>query len=324
MQIKPHPHSPSFSGAAVIPNSNAVTRTLARIGNRIPPEICKFCDLEHNGNLKRIAMALLASTLLLGARYFQARNNDERREVFTRDFSAVLTAIYAVPILKNFAGKYISKKTGIPIVHGEDAKGWDRINPEKGKTMRSYEQLEKWYSVKSLDAFKERISGGFIGFCENIVNVGGDLNKCFGAFGKEGHEALVNLKNTLRLDKKLSSNEEYIDMFNNAQKSDKMEVKEAFEKIKKLFVEDGKAMNPLHKKASYYKSAIQAIAITASAFLLGIFLPWFNIHYTRNVYLKPKKNTPKPNETKLSHQGNGTINTPTMNEKFKQFQSGLL
>jgi len=339
-----------------------IKKFVAKTSQKIHEKIYDFCDLTATGSYKRPSFVTIAATFLLGARFFQARNNDERREVFTRDFCAVVAAVYTVPLLKKLAGNILSKKHGIPIVHGENKKitettklkkYWQiflqKLNPEAGKVLVPYHQLENWFSIKkgktadeAIKVFENgMIKGGFLGFIENIHNIKGNINTCF---KKLGSETLTTLSKAVGFTEKLDANENIIKMLKKAEdmKTDK-NVKTAYDNVKKLFIQDEKGMNPLLRIASNSKSAIEFSAIAITAFILGGFLPWFNIHYTRKIYKDPQSIINKPNtanstksaEGKQIHIGNGSSSPSQPNnnnnsvnknmfEKFNQFQDGLL
>jgi len=291
-------------------NPNIIQRTFSRIGGFIPKDIHDICDLSSKGAMKRVTFMALASIFLLGARYFQSRNADERREVATRDFSAVVTAIYAVPILKKFAGMLINKKTQIPIAYGE--KGfWKNLNPEKGVQLASTEQLSKWFSVKSATAF-DGIKKGFTGFCVNIKKLGGNLMKCFNILDEGSEKILTELAGQLGINKKIT-NKNILKVIYKAEKSTDTGIQDNLSKLKEMFVQNEKGTNSLLQKASHLKSATEFTCIAATAFLLGGFLPWFNIHHTRSLY---KNNKPENDKQPKPSPAN---NSPIMN-KFDLFK----
>lgn len=286
----------------------------------IKEKVIDFCDINQKGSISRFAFVSVAATFLLGARYFQARNADEKREVFTRDFSAVVAAVYAIPILRKFIGKYINSQ-GIPIAYGKEEKStkeekgllntikkyWSKINPENGVKIVSYDQLSDWFSVKSTDEFN-KIHKGFTGFCENISKIGGNLAKCFKILG---HSEFA--------DKKMD-NAKILEEINNLQ-GDKLIT------LQKLFVRDEHGMNNLLRKASHSKSLVEAGCIIATAALLGWGLPGFNIWYTRKLYKdgdkKQEKTPPKNITAPVNRPQIKTLNNNSMTEKFKNFQATL-
>jgi len=289
---------------------NLVQRTLSRIGSVIPDKINDFCDLSSTGSMKRMPFLALAGVCVLGARYFQARNEDEKREVFTRDSVAVVTTVYGVPLLKKLAGMFINKKTGIPVAHG-DHSFRKNLNPENGVQLASYEQLAEWLSVKNTDAFNG-IKNNFAGFCENIRNLGGDVLKCFNVLDKNSKNVINGLAESLGYTKEIN-NKNIVGLIKKAEKATDPKIKQQLEPLKKMFVGE----NELLTKASHYKSATEFSCIAATAFLLGGLLPWFNINHTKNLYKKRKSEN-----NSLNNEPNKTapINNLSIMKKFETFQ----
>ena len=61
-----------------------------------------FKTLDFNGhNPPHLILGFYTLGIMLGARFYQARNRDERREVATRDFSGLSTIIFALPLFRN-------------------------------------------------------------------------------------------------------------------------------------------------------------------------------------------------------------------------------
>lgn len=246
------------------PKSNIKFSGLSNMGNKIPDKVLKFTELEHNGSLNRLAFVSLAFVFLLGARYMQARSQDEKREVATRDFIAVISAVYAVPALEKLIGGYIDKKSKIP---AKEAK---------------FEDLEKRFSEKDFS----RRKNGLASMLSDIKNQGGDLKTCFDVLGEKAKTSMEELSKKLNLNKKLDNNKDILDLFEKAHTESKTntEVKEALTKVEKEFGKD----NALHKKAKLLKSIPKAACILITAGALGWFIPWFNIHYTKNKYVGKK------------------------------------
>jgi len=269
-----------------------ICRTLSGIGRMIPDKVSDFCDLTTNASMKRTTQfAILAACVVL-SRYIQARNDDEKREILTRDTGMLFTAVYGVPLFKKVASIFINKRTGIPIAHGE--KGiLKNINPEKGIQMASYEQLSEWLSVNSTKSF-DGIKNGFTGFCVNIKKLGGNLIKCLNILDKNSKETIKNIAKSVGINEEVT-NKNILKVIYKAEKSTDKGVQDNLNKLKELFVQDKNGMNPLLQKASNLKSATGFTCIAATAFVLGGLLPWFNIHHTKKLYEQNKaKNNEQP------------------------------
>ncbi|MEI8390313.1 MAG: hypothetical protein WCG23_10575 [bacterium] len=258
---------------------NKISKTLAQIGGFIPKSVADFCDLTTKASLKRTTHFAVIALCVLFARYIQARNKDEKREILTRDTGMVFTAVYAVPFFKKIASFFINKKTGIPIASGE--KGFSKnLNPEKGLQMASYEQLAEWLSVKNIESFNG-IKNGFAGFCINIKKIGGDLTKCFNILDKNSKNTVNDIAKSLKINEEITNNN-IIKLIIKAEKSTDREVKQKLNSLKTMFVGENKLLT----KASHFKSVTEAGCIAATAFILGGLLPWFNIQYTKKLYEK--------------------------------------
>ncbi|HSA07710.1 MAG TPA: hypothetical protein P5556_11090 [Candidatus Gastranaerophilales bacterium] len=252
-----------------------IKKILSDGGNLVPQKVADFFELTPKGSMTRVALFGIAAIFLLGARYVQARDEDEKREVFTRDFSAVTTAVYALPVLKKLTGLLINKTTKIPVAYGEEGI-LKNLNPEKGKILASFDQLEQWYVFDKDKKYKD----GFKGFLTNLNNLGADLRLCFKKFGSETYKALESLKQTTGIIGELD-NKNIINIINIIEKTENAPgSKEAIEAIKKAFGKE----NKLLKQAVHQKSLTEAGCIALTAGILGWFLPWFNIKNTKEIY----------------------------------------
>lgn len=293
---------------------NIVLKALSRVGNAIPQPVSDFLDLTSKGSMKRITLIGFAATFLLGVRYWNARNEDEKREVLTRDSGSIVTAVYAVPLLKKLAGALITKITGVPISHGEG--GFVKnLNPEKGVHVASYGTLAEWLSVKNIESFNG-IKGGFAGYLRNIKKLGGDVIKGLSTIDENASKTLKEIADALGYKKEIT-NKNIIGLIITAQNSKDVNIQQKLDTLKKLFVGD----NPFLQKASHLKSVTEFGAIAATAFLLGGFLPWLNIKNTREKY----KNGSQESANTIQQPVYKIItNNSSMAERFKQFQAGTL
>jgi len=277
---------------------NNFTKALTKFGGLIPDKIQDYCDLTKNGSMKRTPLYLMLLTLVVGSRYISARGPDERREVLTRDPITITTLIYAVPILKKVTGMFLNKKTGIPTSNAD-----------------SYDQLAKWFSVKNIKAFdKKNIKNGFAGFCINIKRLGGDLLKCFDVLGKEKSKKTLNeIANLVGIKEKVT-NKNIIGLIRKAQKSTDKNVKQKLDYLKVKFIGENKLLT----KASHLKSITDFGCIASAIFILGGFLPWFNIQHTKKLY----KNKKSENNSLNNEQPKilSTNNSKIIN-KFEKFQT---
>ncbi len=306
-------NTPSINNKLIF-NPNPVKKLIAKIGKHIPDKVQDFCDLTTKASPKRLTQfGILAFCVVVG-RYMQARDEDEKREILTRDTGMLLTIVYAVPILQKIACLFVNKKTGIPLSCGSK-KLKDNINltNEKGIQMASYKQLEQWFKISSNESYKN-IKHGFAGFCKNIKDLGGNVIKNFEVINKNSRNIINNISKSLGYKKEIT-NKNIIGLLKIAEKSKDTNVQQNLNILKNMFVGENKLLT----RASHMKSIIATGSIGLTAFTLGGLLPWFNIQYTKHLY-----------ETKQKKEGKAINNTPSkplstnnadMIKKFKKFEN---
>jgi hypothetical protein len=254
-----------------------------------------FKILDFNGHsVPYPILAFYTLGLMLGCRLFQARNTDERREVATRDFSGLVTIVFAIPVLRNITSTLARKISGIPVSKAlKSIKA--HFNPNNKPY--SFENISDVYSGVS------KYRNNIVDFSENISKEGGDLRKIFDFLTDDSKKALNELfaglstQNTSVKSRGIwkfltkpfrggqselvlpESNGEIIELFKKAQKSEKYELL-----LEKVVKELDKPANHLVKFAKVLKSIPEAASIVTVSGFLGWFLPWFNIHYTRKLY----------------------------------------
>lgn len=227
-----------------------------------PESAMKHLDFTgHNMSLP--VLALFTAGIILGARLYQARDNNERREVATRDFSAVVTILFALPIFRKVSATIVKKISGMPISYGEPTI-LNYLKDKDGIKALTFENLANWYS-KTGDKKEDLVK-----FCEHINKKGGNLEKIFSYLGTESKTALQGIAT--------GTNEDII-----------KNIKEADEKLLKSALEElNSPENNLLKRAKFLRSVPEGMGILMIAGFLGWFLPWFNIIYTKQLY----KNNP--------------------------------
>ncbi|MDD3420495.1 MAG: hypothetical protein PHE78_07870, partial [Candidatus Gastranaerophilales bacterium] len=245
-----------------------------------------FKKFDFNGHsVPHAVLGIYTLGIMLGARLYQARNADERREVATRDFSGLSTITFALPILRNFISTGGRRSTGFPL-----AKTLKSVKNHFNPTIKqfSFENITDMYSGPS------KLRRGLVDFTENISNQGGDLRKIFNHLSDNSKIALNNLSKAFSSKNKSveskgskgavklilpEDNKGIIDLFKKAQNDEAQ--KDSLNIITKE-LDDKK--NPLVKKAESLKSIPEAVSIIGISAFLGWFLPWFNINYTRDLY----------------------------------------
>lgn len=239
------------------------------------------CNIQSNGSLTRGMFFAVATLFMLGGRFFESRDNDEKREVVTRDVPAVALSVAGAPILNKAMAYAVTKKTGVPIITKGDADkpliafGKDKATGEYkykfGKqgnilssSFTSQKQLIDWYSDLG--------DNPLVNFSETVNKHGGNLEKVFKKLG---------FTDKLRAITGATDNNGILDAIKDAQ----VNKTEAFQKLEdamKTLTKDNALVKFARKSQAYVKLA----GIGFMAALLGYFLPRLNIITTRNKYQK--------------------------------------
>src|SRR5574344_12035 len=271
----------SYSTSAYRGTSNQNTKQqsfgaapTANTGRKAFEWLGKQCNIDSNGSLTRTMFFVTATLFMLGGRFFESRDNDEKREVVTRDIPAVALSCGGAPLINNAIGYLITKKSGIPIV----------TLGEKGTfgsaKFSSQKQLIDWYS----DLAKAK--NPLVNFSETISKNGGNLQKAFKKLG---------LTDQLKALTDKTGNKEILEALKDAQNS-KKEAFTVLENSIKGLTNDNALLKFARKSQSYAKLGV----IGFMAALLGYFLPHLNIVTTKKKY--EGKVDQKTLETKLQRK----------------------
>ncbi len=256
MKINSYSPSQSYSNK---PNFKANPATIAQKRAAVKAQnafkwIGDQCKIE-DGSLTRNMFLAVSFLFLVGARFLGARDNDERREVLTRDIPAVVVSGIGANLLYNPISKLVTKKTGIPIA---------AANKDGILNFVSQKQVKDWYSElgKNPDALEN--------FVETVDKNGGSIKKIMAKFGfKDKLEAISNLADNTgiigEIKKAKTGNKEAFDALENALKN----------------VEN---KNKVLKFAKNTQAAVKLGSITLTAAFLGYLLPALNIMITKNKY----------------------------------------
>lgn len=270
--------------------------------------------LEKNAEFKGHNMSLqtllgLCFGIVLGARLIQARDKNERREVATRDFAAVTTIIFGLPLFKKATSFITRVATGIPISHTVNKENKSILNnlwPNTGIQPASFEQLEHWYNgSKSIDRFTHLMK-----------DLGGDLRKIFELVDSDAKKALnliAEKTGSAKLDEPVTqgfklfkaltksfnnglteklnipnTTDDLVKMIDKASNMDNAEVKRALETLTNTFnrTKLTQDANSVLKLGNFLKSVPDIASIGIIAGFLGWFLPWFNIQLTKKLVLE--------------------------------------
>ncbi|MEI7475495.1 MAG: hypothetical protein WCK67_12035 [bacterium] len=288
---------------------------ISKIGKGFAKGVEKFGEFKGN-NMSLPALLGLCFGIVLGARLIQARDKNERREVVTRDFAAVTTIIFALPLFKKATSFATRVLTGLPIsftLNKEKANFLSNLWPNTGIQPASFEQLEHWYNgTKNVNQFSKL-----------MVELGGNLRKIFELVDGDAKNALNTIAEHCSevganksqpsgigfsifkfvtapfnkgkgVDLKIPQSTEAINkMLEEAAKSDKKEIKDALNKLS-LYFNNTKTMlkeeSNILKLANFLKSVPDAVSLGVIAGFLGWFLPWFNIQYTKKMVQAEQNN----------------------------------
>ncbi len=260
-------------GAA--PNVSTARRIFEGLGDA--------CNIEANGSLTRLMFFLVGTLFMLGGRFVKSRDNDERREVITRDVPAVALSAAGAPLINKAVAYAVSKKSGVPIITMGDADaplfkfGKDKATGDyrykigrQGKLLSSnftsQKQIIDWYSdFASMD-------NALVNFSETVNKHGGNLRKVFKKLGFT--DKLDAVTNAVKNDEIL-----------NALKQSQANNTEAFANLEKALKELGQN-NSLLKFAKKSQAYVKLGGIGFMAALLGYFLPHLNIITTKKKYEK--------------------------------------
>ena len=218
------------------------------------------CDISPNGSLTRAMFFAVATLFMLGGRFIESRDNDERREVVTRDIPAVALSAGGAPLINKAVAYGVTKSSGIPII---------TLGKEKNllsASFRGQKDLINWYSNLST------ADDALVNFSKTIDNHGGNIHKVFNKLGFD---------NLLKAVTDKTDNKGILEAINNA-KAQGLESFKNLENALKSIPNDNKVVSFAKKAQAYVKLG----GIAFMALTLGYFLPRLNIITTKNKYQK--------------------------------------
>ena len=283
MRIQPYSNSQSYAAAKTNKNTSFGATPNVSTARKIFEGLGNACNIEANGSLTRLMFFLVGTLFMLGARFVKSRDNDERREVITRDVPAVALSVGGAPFINKAVAYGISKLSGIPIVTLGDTNapliklGKDKATGDyKYKFGRqgelfsanftSQKQVIDWYSdFASMD-------NALVNFSETVNKHGGNLRKVFKKLG---------FTDKLNAVTGAVENGKILDALKEAQANGSQSFID-LEKALKELGNDNKLVKYAKKSQAYVK--LGGIAFMAT--LLGYLLPRLNIITTRKKYQK--------------------------------------
>ncbi len=278
-----------------------------------------FCGIE----MPFIALPFYTFGIVLTSRILKARDENEKREVFTRDAVTISTILFGVPVLNKLFAKLSRNALNMPISLKPDVKNQTTaqriLSPIKniwGEDLAGFDRLKHWYKYdRSIS--KEN-------FLKNLEAIGkkGNDKSLAALFRFASNFFDDKLNNTLKKAFEINN----ISELKNKTNADfiKILTSETSENAKAVFNHLAEKENGLLKAAKIIKSipGVGNIAIIAS--MLGIFIPWFNIHRTKKVMAAKLKDSKIKNIiNNNNNQPNKSSNIPTAPIKLNNFQQTL-
>lgn len=258
-------------------------------------------------NPGRGAYYFLMSACVVGPRLLRARDDDEKREILTRDVTTITTILFAMKALQAGMCSVAQRKTGLPLVHdavknqniGKRILGY--LNPEGGIMPFTSDEVIARYS-----RFQDRDS--FVKALKTIDKEGGKISKVFNLESKKGERPMYIAAQKLFGENFLEkSNNELIECAQNSTS------KSALEGLEKLIgskavgstegVEAGilnNKDNPITKYARNISARFNTLSLAITAGFLGFGISKINEFITSKRHLnKPGEKIHKKPEIKL-------------------------
>ncbi len=293
--------APAFKGA---------TNKLADFGKKY----FDFCGID----MPFIALPFYTFGIVLTSRILKARDENEKREVFTRDAATIGTILFGVPVLNKLFAKFSRNILNVPISLKPDVetktisqKIFSPIKKIWGEDLAGFDRLKHWFKYDGA-ATKEN-------FLKNIVKIGKEgsdnsLGKLFSRASSLDNELRDSLKGAFGLSK-----------------ISELKGKTNSEIINKLVSTEGNAVfarlkddkNGLLKMAKIVKSIPGVANIALVASMLGIFIPWFNAHKTKQIMAAKLRDTESKNITSSSATNNKPSQDSTESVKLNNSQQTL-
>lgn len=276
-------NQPSFKRG--MPSKQSLQKAFDWLGDK--------CNVE-NGSLTREMFLAVSFLFLLGARFIEARDKDERREILTRDIPAIAVSGVGAFLLNNPVGRLVTKKSGVPITFKND----------KSLAFAQQKQVRDWYTNLS------KVPDTLETFAQTIDRNGGNIQKVMKKFGFE---------NEMKAISDSATNVDVIKALKDA-KANKPAAFEALENLLKNVSDKNKVFKFAKSAQAYVK--LSCLAVTAA--FLGYFLPKLNIIITRKKCLEQAQQIEQPSPTRFDgNQLNvmkiSNYHTNSAGQSFKNF-----
>ena len=163
-------HAQSFGSLSSLGNKILKSETLQKAGKAF----------EFDGyNMPFASLATVCFGGVLLPRMVTARDENEFKEVFVRDFTTIVVLLFCRKAIQNVVSKACSKLSGLALLKypnkhdGFFKQAYNYLRPEKGVSALSSSDLKSKYT--NIDKF----NNGIVDFCEFIKKSGGDVAKVF-------------------------------------------------------------------------------------------------------------------------------------------------
>ena len=246
-------------------------------------------------NPGRGAYYLLMGGCVVAPRFLKARDNDERREVLTRDITTVVTILFAMKALQSGMCSAAQKKSGLTLVNdtvgkaniGKRILGF--LNPEGGITaLGSDEVIARYSRFDSKDSFIKTL--------KTLDKEGGTIAKVFNLESKKGERPMYVAAKKLFGDNFLEkSNQELIEAVENAKNGTAVEGLEALIGSKAAGVKNGTQKGILNNASNPITNYARNISANFNTLSLGITAGFLGFGIAKiNELLTAKKHLNKP------------------------------
>ena len=168
VQIKNN--NPSFGSLKTLGDKIVKSNTLQKVGKAF----------EFDGyNMPFASLATVCFGGVLLPRMITARDENEYKEVFVRDFTTIVVLLFCRKAIQNVVSKACSKLSGLALLKYPDKhqgflkQAYNYLRPEKGVSALSSSDLKSKYT--NIDKF----NNGIVDFCQFVKKSGGDVAKLF-------------------------------------------------------------------------------------------------------------------------------------------------
>lgn len=218
------------------------------------------------------ALTLVLSTCVVIPRLLNARDNTERREVFTRDVPTVATVLFANKGISGLIAKAAEKKSGAVITNGPTdyrelgafAKFKNLFKPNGGVTVFGNEDIvQKYSNIKDQETFTKML--------EYVKKSGGDVKKVLSIDEKSKTHSMFDFaKNALGDNFKDMADEDILKALKSADNEAKVS-----EFVKNVL--DNEKANPIIASCKKTSGVIKWVSFAIAICILGIALPKLNV-----------------------------------------------